>query len=556
MKKRNHYIFCIMVSAVFWLFFSFTGETYISSDNTQVAIIINGLFGSPLSQYQHPLLCLSINALSILLPSSDVYTLTVHIFIFLELVVLLLIISERPFQKPIRKCELNDYLLIMFSVLTAAFLSAGLKLWQANYTMQAASFLLTGWVVLFYAKRSKKGWRWITAGTIFIALGYMLRKEAGLLFIPFIVLMIWHEVLMSEDKKAQWRALMHYMFPAIATLFALFTSQTIFTAIEPYAGADRYNGARTAMVDFPIKTWDESFEGINNADYIAVRNWMLADTEAITVESLETMEAVGARDQYSLTFSGLQSALADMWRIVAKTDIYVSMMIMPVLILTGFIVVTGKKWTKLAAISGLLGAFLILLYFTFRGRALMHVWVLTLFALICLEIVLLLSNKLDRKKFTAILLLVSIVLYFSAGQVIAHAKFHDFQTVLTSRVDADESAYEQTKSDDDLYLWPLWHGTILADSWVSGELPSAELLKHNVALGYWTAGQPYYTAFLEQIGHPNPIRDLVEKDNVYVMSNADYILNFLREHYGNDIDLVEAGEVNGMTAYRVVRERA
>ncbi len=74
--------------------------------------------------------------------------------------------------------------------------------------------------------------------------------------------------------------------------------------------------------------------------------------------------------------------------------------------------------------------------------------------------------------------------------------------------------------------------------------------EHNIALGDWTSGQPYYSDFLARIGHPNPIRDLVEKDNVYIMSNSQYILDFLREHYGADLVLVEAGEINGYTAYK------
>ena len=62
-------------------------------------------------------------------------------------------------------------------------------------------------------------------------------------------------------------------------------------------------------------------------------------------------------------------------------------------------------------------------------------------------------------------------------------------------------------------------------------------------------------AFLERIGHSNPIRDLVEKDNVYIMSNSDYILDFLQLHYGESIKLVATGEENGKIAYTAVRGR-
>ena len=86
-----------------------------------------------------------------------------------------------------------------------------------------------------------------------------------------------------------------------------------------------------------------------------------------------------------------------------------------------------------------------------------------------------------------------------------------------------------------------------------GKLPTRRILEHHIPLGDWTSGQPYWTEFLARIRHPNPLRDLVEKDNVYIMSDSDYILSFLREHYGEDIVLTEAGEVNGKTAYKVTR---
>ncbi len=55
---------------------------------------------------------------------------------------------------------------------------------------------------------------------------------------------------------------------------------------------------------------------------------------------------------------------------------------------------------------------------------------------------------------------------------------------------------------------------------------------------------------------PLKIKDLVEKDNVYIMSNSQYILDFLKEHYGADLVLVEAGEINDYTAYKVERRVA
>ena len=154
------------------------------------------------------------------------------------------------------------------------------------------------------------------------------------------------------------------------------------------------------------------------------------------------------------------------------------------------------------------------------------------------------------------LLLAAILLYWSAGQVIAHTEeFHGPISALNARTGADESAYEQTLREDDLYIWPSWHSAVPKVFGKQGKLPTLRVLEHNIPLGDWSSGQPYYTEFLSRIGHPNPIRDLAEKPNVYIMTDSSFILRFLRRHYGEDIELVPAGEVNGTTAYRVERGR-
>ena len=58
-----------------------------SSDNIMVAVVTNGLFGNanPFCQYLHPLLCLIIRGLSMLIPSADAFTVIKDLIIFGEL---------------------------------------------------------------------------------------------------------------------------------------------------------------------------------------------------------------------------------------------------------------------------------------------------------------------------------------------------------------------------------------------------------------------------------------------------------------------------------------
>ena len=134
-------------------------------------------------------------------------------------------------------------------MLYCVFLSAGLNLWRANYTIAAASFLFTGWLTVLMARKRENKHLWVTIGTVFVIFGYMLRKEAGLLFLPFVVLIIAADLLKERSRKQSFSKTIRCYLPACCALLILFLSQVTFNSVEPYATANRYNKARTTMVD-------------------------------------------------------------------------------------------------------------------------------------------------------------------------------------------------------------------------------------------------------------------------------------------------------------------
>ena len=561
MKRFGRYTFAAFTASACFVFSLFTNSLYLYTDNVGVALVLNGYYAGPLSQYQHPLLCLLVNAPEKLFPLADVYTAFVHVLIFAELFVLALLLPEDALKKKFAERQFRDHLSPVLSVLFIVFLSAGVNLWRANYTIQAGSFLFTGWLVLDIANARNKSPVWVIVGTLFVAFGYMLRKEAGLLFLPFTFLRLAARFFERKKEGGSGRFLRFYL-PAFITLALLIGSQAALDRTEPYATAKRYNAARTALVDYPVKTWSEKdpyFSDIDPADYVAACEWLYADTEVMTADHLEPMAESGAKNRYEFNSAGMKQALREMWDTAGKTDVYMSVMVFLCLLaaVRNTLLVRAAQ-DRTAATLALAGAFVILLYFTFRGRAPLRVWQPALFGVLFVEVSLLMTcaSRGDGPAGELFLLLAAILLYWSAGQIIAHTEeFHGPISALNARTGADESAYEQTLREDDLYIWPSWHSAVPKVFGKQGKLPTLRVLEHNIPLGDWSSGQPYYTEFLKRIGHPNPIRDLAEKPNVYIMSDSSFILRFLRRHYGEDIELVPAGEVNGTTAYRVERGR-
>ena len=176
MRKSSRIIFASIITASCWLLYTFSTDVYMYTDNVDVALVINGYFGNPLCQYQHPLFCILVNLLSRMFPSVDMYTAVVHVFVAGELFLLLYILSSNIESNSFRAFNIIDYAILLISIMIAFFLSAGLNLWRANYTIQASSFLFTGLLALYQGEKKDYIIKSIIA-TLYISMGYMLRKE-------------------------------------------------------------------------------------------------------------------------------------------------------------------------------------------------------------------------------------------------------------------------------------------------------------------------------------------------------------------------------------------
>ena len=117
MKRFGRYTFAAFTASACFVFSLFTNSLYLYTDNVGVALVLNGYYAGPFSQYQHPLLCLLVNAPEKLFPSADVYTAFVHVLIFAELFVLALLLPEDALKKKFTERQFRDHLSPVLSVL-------------------------------------------------------------------------------------------------------------------------------------------------------------------------------------------------------------------------------------------------------------------------------------------------------------------------------------------------------------------------------------------------------------------------------------------------------
>ena len=511
--------------------------------------------------------------------------------------------------------------------------SSGITVWNANYTIQTAAIVLAGLLILFTSMRQKRSLAWLFAGTLIISFGFMLRIESALLFLPFIALEVLSGFFSAEKNpglssvlpingnedtafvprfsfwtrfsradradrrtdRADWTdrtdrgagradstdrtdrgagqpgAAGYILFlPAAVIIFLLLASRFAFNLQEPYKTAGRYNAARTAAVDFPMKSWNAEIEAASSGhfsktDYEAVTNWCFFDTEFMDVDMLESVVNTGRRNDYSLTRKGMSELLGEMKWTLLHSSLYMVILIGLSTVLAFRNLICCPWPRKAETVLSILGVFIILAYFTFRGRAPMRVWESVIFAM---DFVLFMAAT-DRTEHnkknvnTVCFFLMFILLWFSTGQLLAYVEFHKPQPVWVSRIPEEGGPFAITVSKeagkDPLFIWPNWHTYLPKYAEETGKLPSRELIRHNIALGDWVYGQPYFTEFLGNINAQNPARALLERPNTYLMGDyaSGLVLDYFREHYGAEIDMQAAtdiGKINNVMTYRFIRK--
>ncbi len=589
--KKRCIIGALIVTFALYFIFSFTGILYAFTDNITVGVVTSGFYGdNNMCQYLHPLFCLVIKLLNPLLPTADVFTTLMHVFLLIGIFCISYAAIEIAFEKPISLWRVEDYISRALLFLAIIYFVLGLKLFGINYTVQTGAIIATGVVTLFYAFHTNKGKIWIFAGTFLFFAGFLGRIEACLLSMPFIVLELFTELLRDKERLNCIKKTTRYILPSMVVIVVLLGSKWAFLKTEPYQSDAAYNKYRTIIEDYPMESYGVTYkdwDGIDKDIYLAITHWDLIDTDKIDTETMMKIAEVGSRDDYQATAEGLKRTLQEMKRQSTKVDVHAMTLTALVIVMTLWCAFAVKSvWLKLETLFSFGGGFIILFYFTFRGRAPLRVWQCVLIDALTILILVIAKDGMERiqislpseqehndieeekpssekkqQKITmghrtvivTFQLLLCIILYFGIGQVMAHSTVHMPFSPLTAKVGADDSGYEKTFEDDSLYIWPGWYLHIPDHFAKQHKLPTQRVIEHNIAAGDWIYGQVYFRDFLHRIGAPNPALALLNRPNTYVMEGQEELmLSYMQQHYGKDLELVYSHKVNGKKAYRFV----
>ena len=316
-KKVYLIITAFSIAGLGFIFGCLFRNAYGLLDNYFISLVINRIYDiDNYCLHIHPILCFFLGKLSDLMPFADVFLLFMRIVLFSETVWLSYLLLSSTESKPKR----------IINVLFVLFLILSLNLYTENYTVYASSLIFTGLLTLLLALHNDKNvFIHLPIGTLFVCLGFMTRYQTGLLLVPFLLLEIITTLIDHRNNLQLYiKKYIRYFAPCIILCIILFVSMTLVKTSDKYSDGFAYDNARVAVLDYPMKEWEEvssDIPDVTKTEYTAATGWILADTEIINTSLFEKIAEVGSKTQYSLSLKGIASAFAEMFGLLFKNKI-------------------------------------------------------------------------------------------------------------------------------------------------------------------------------------------------------------------------------------------
>jgi hypothetical protein len=513
-------------------------------DNYAMALVANKLFAGPgqdgYIHYLHPILCKIFEVIHWLFPKADSFSLVAEIMLLMGIwwISFYLYITKKS----------NMELVVAYAVLFS-FIAIE-NLFSDNFTRWAVFLCMVGMVTLLRNGTGEK--RYTAIGTFFVMLGVMWRQMVIYLYIPFLVLMLFIE-LIQKTKEERKNFLIYVLRMAVAPISCILVLAGIWYFVdhsEQYSQAIAYDNARSAVVDYPTKPYAQiadELDGITQNDYNAICNWFLMDTDFIDTSILEKIGAVAFQTEYSMTLHDLKLMMEQvMNRIVGNRHLLYLCVLLGILFLVGFFLMNG--YYKVEFILMFWGMDIMLLYLVYAGRAIERAFYPVIYATIVSVTSLLQNKKIKAGKIVyAVLLLIALS---GIGYGIMKMSIKTNQSVWMA---ADGNIELESLEQDNIYVWSCssWTNTLVRKVYMEeGKLISESVMQRNLQEGNWFYGQVFFRQYMDMVGIDNPINVILQDNAYYVGDNCLFLLYYLQEHVDSNIQALQVDEILGTPVWQ------
>lgn len=524
----------------------FTSRLSDPDDDWGIAMLIAGRYDATLCLYINPVLfwALAIPARVLEINAYGLFQMAATLAAFAALALAFFRRMERPVAAA------------MFSLLVFCYWHNSMVAY--NYTYNAALCAWAGILLLDLFGRELAG-RWAAVcGALLWWLGFLWRKESALLSLPFAGLYLAY---MLWKNRSDWRGAAKRILPWLGLVLGLagasFALERALWSAPEWAEYADWNQARTAIVDYNTAPWSEAKEnleplGISENDYWCANNWIFADPEFFTLERMQAMA-----DQK------VNPDVGELVHLVGSYFLRLPFEVRSCLVFLLFCVaclVLGGPLEWLVALCAGLGGLACSAYFMWAGRCqngllLPRVADVIWLSGICCVVMLLQNKTVCTKKWFRLAGYAAAVLFlaYNGVRILPWMQLPDWMTG-APKVQG-EAVANILERQDAYYLWDVnGAASYLNGAYDNSRLPEEEFDRFNGTLGSWVEHAPYLQEFRQQLGIANPMRALVEQQDVYLVDNLNpqRILTYVQEHYQRQAALSAAVELEeGLWALKI-----
>lgn len=543
---RFRALFSVTFAAFLMLFMSMQDRYGFTDDDWAISVALSG-------RYPDSGLCLFVNAaiskvclaLSAALPN-------INWFIFLEGVGTFVAFSCFTYA-----------MLTYATPLVALFAIAGVQYfflpsctYLANFTFITALLTLAGCALLVGRLSVCEGGRRLLSALLGVALcvgGFCLRRDAFLLGMPFLVVMVVHAFVTAKNKRA---VLLHCVpFAVLFVLCGVLYAYNAWAWSAPeWAAWEQFNAYRAQISDYGMPPYSEvadtlSAAGINESAYSLATNWCTGLTDFFTVDRMKVLASVSERwnmENVIAAFAAYPAGLTLDSRIV----IYFSALAVLCFVL-------ARRWGKLAIGVSVAIAYVCCCYFFGIGRLIDRVEVpVYVYAALCCVFAVgrvwkmprVFANRVSAARVSRVFVVVGIVgILGLTVHMMRHLIDHfepEQAAIAVNQKDyspKDDALYNFAMKSDCLYVWDTISYVVLETAYDHRFLPSEEFMRKNICMGGWTSNAPFIHALWDEVGLSNMAKGLVENDRVRFVTHekwlADALLGFIRAYYYPDAEM-------------------
>lgn len=389
---------------------------------------------------------------------------------------------------------------------------------------------------------------------ILISIGFSMRIECFLLYLPFFLLTVAF-IVFDESKKQSLSA--KSFLPIILSVLCcvlLFTyNQIVWSTNSDLAQWKQYNSARSAISDYPMPSYESISKeledyGVSENDYHMLCSWMTADDRTFDTETLENVATLADSKGLNQLVLGLPHAAKEYLARLLSEGALLGLIAL-------YIFLVAKSPRKCFGAIVLLTAFALSAYFVATGRFPQRVeyplWIYT-FSVLSLSLKPHFNpSRTSARSFSMGAAAFCLALAFATQ--VGYFDRHEIKPAFTQTSFEPQGAlfdYEK-EHPQDIYLFDVGTYTLIEQSFKEKNLPSHDFLAHNATLGGWSTESPYYKSRNEIMGSDSLLRSLAEEDSFHLLTQdpaiCDTLVIFFKEHYAMDVKVeIDDGPVDGV----------